>query len=48
MIPKQPVEGTISIDIKPDRVLLPGDTDLSGSIELVEKLNVYVNNRDMP
>ncbi len=41
-IPKQPVEGIISIDIKPKRILSMGDTDTSGSIELTEKFKVYV------
>jgi len=42
IIPKQPVEGTISIDIKPKKILAMGDTDISGSIELTEKFKVYV------
>ncbi len=42
IIPKQPIEGIISIDIKPKHSLAIGDTDISGSIELTEKLNVYV------
>ncbi|CAF2311605.1 unnamed protein product [Rotaria sp. Silwood2] len=42
IIPKQPVEGIISIDIKPERTLSKGDTDVSGLIELTEKFNVYI------
>ncbi len=42
IIPKQPVNGTISIDIKPNNTLATGDTDISGSIELTEQLKVYV------
>ena len=36
------MEGIVSVEIKPRRLLLPGDTDLSGSLEFSEKLNVYV------
>jgi len=43
IIPKQVVEGIISIDVKPKHELMIGDTSISGSIELPEKLNVYVN-----
>jgi hypothetical protein len=31
------------IDIKPEYKLSIGDTDISGSIELTEKFNVYVS-----
>lgn len=43
MIPKQPVEGTISVDIKSERILSKGDTDISGLVEIAEKFNVYVS-----
>ncbi|CAF4313265.1 unnamed protein product [Rotaria sordida] len=42
IIPKQPVEGIISIDIRPERTLSKGDTDISGLTELTEKFNVYI------
>ncbi|CAF3574252.1 unnamed protein product [Rotaria socialis] len=41
-VPKQPVDGIISISIQPERTLSKGDTDISGAIQLTEKLNVYV------
>ncbi|CAF5209901.1 unnamed protein product, partial [Rotaria magnacalcarata] len=41
IIPKQPVDGIISISIQPERILSKGDTDISGAIQLTEKLNVY-------
>ncbi|CAF2137619.1 unnamed protein product [Rotaria magnacalcarata] len=40
-IPKQPTKGTISVDITPSRILSVGDTDISGSIEYLQKLHVY-------
>jgi hypothetical protein len=42
IVPKQPVEGIISIDIKSEKILIKGDTDISGSIELADKFKVYV------
>jgi hypothetical protein len=42
IIPKQAVEGIISMNIKPNYTLIKGDADITGSIELPEKLNVYV------
>ena len=42
LIPKQPIEGIVSIDIEPERILDIGDTDISGSIQSEEKFNVYV------
>lgn len=41
-IPRQSASGIISLDIKPNRSLALGDTDLLGGIELSEKLNIYV------
>ncbi|CAF3033085.1 unnamed protein product [Rotaria sp. Silwood2] len=41
-IPKQAVEGVISVNIKPKRILSIGDTDISGSIEYPEKFHVYI------
>ncbi len=43
MIPKQPAEGIISINIQPERILSIGDTDISGTIEFPGKFNVYVS-----
>ncbi|CAF4667346.1 unnamed protein product [Rotaria sp. Silwood1] len=42
IIPKQEVEGIISVNIKPNRMLSVGDTDISGSIEHQEKFHVYI------
>jgi hypothetical protein len=42
-IPKKPVEGTISIDIKSEKTLDMGDTDISGLLEFTEKFKVYVS-----
>lgn len=44
-VPKQPVEGNILIDIRPERVLSKGDTDTSGAVPVAEKFKVYVNIR---
>lgn len=41
-IPKQPVEGIVSLEIKPRRALSKGDTDLSGSAEFIDKLTIFV------
>ncbi|UJR25877.1 hypothetical protein I4U23_007227 [Adineta vaga] len=41
-IPKQPVNGILALDIKPNHSLALGDTDISGFIELNEKLNIYI------
>ncbi|CAF0773881.1 unnamed protein product [Adineta ricciae] len=41
-VPRQSASGIISLDIKPNRSLALGDTDLLGSIELSEKLNIYI------
>ena len=41
-VPKQPVEGIVSMEIKPRRTLSKGDTDLSGSAEFIDKLTIYV------
>jgi len=43
ILPKQPVEGVISIHIQSGKILSIGDTDISGSIEFPEKFNVYVS-----
>ncbi len=42
IVPKQPVDGIISIDIKSEKILAKGDTDISGSMELAEKFKVFV------
>ena len=42
IIPKQPVEGIILINIKPNYTLNVGDTDISGLVELTDKISVYV------
>jgi hypothetical protein len=42
IIPKQPVDGIISIDIKSEKTLAKGDTDISGTMELTEKFKVFV------
>lgn len=43
LIPKQPMEGVISIDIQPGKILSIGDTDVSGTVEFPEKFSVYVS-----
>ncbi|CAF1388189.1 unnamed protein product [Adineta steineri] len=42
IIPKQPVQGVISINIKSDRELSMGDTDIFGSVNFPEKFNIYI------
>jgi hypothetical protein len=42
IVPKQAVEGIISISINPERILAVGDTDISGTIDFPEKFKVYV------
>jgi hypothetical protein len=43
IVPQQAVEGIISININPERILAIGDTDISGRIEYPEKFKVYVS-----
>ncbi len=43
ILPKQVTEGSILITIQPERILLTGDTDISGRIEFPEKFKVYVS-----
>ncbi|CAF4300412.1 unnamed protein product, partial [Adineta steineri] len=42
IIPKQPVQGIISINIKSYRELSMGDTDIFGSVNFPEKFNIYI------
>ncbi|CAF0972266.1 unnamed protein product [Rotaria sordida] len=42
IIPKQAVEGIISVNIRPKRILSIGDTDISGLIEYPDKFHVYI------
>lgn len=43
MVPKQPAKGIIIVDIKTNRMLSVGDTDITGSFEYPETFHVYVN-----
>lgn len=43
IVPKQRAEGIVAVEVQPERTLLMGDTDTSGSIEYTEKLNIYVS-----
>ena len=41
-VPKQPMDGILSVDIKPGKTLEMGDADTSGSMELTDLLSIYV------
>ena len=43
IVPKQRAEGIVAVEVQPERTLLMGDTDTTGSIEYTEKLNIYVS-----
>lgn len=42
-VPKQPMDGILSLDIKPGKTLDISDTDISGSMESTELLSIYVS-----
>ena len=41
-VPRQAIDGNISVEIQSDRKLSIGDTDIFGTIQLQEKFQVYV------
>ncbi|CAF0881012.1 unnamed protein product [Adineta steineri] len=42
IVPKQSSQGMVSIYVKSEHSLAIGDTDISGTVELTEKLNIYI------
>lgn len=43
LVPKQPTNGTITIDVQPTEDETSGSSDISGSVDYHEKFYVYVN-----